>query len=65
MLGVSNTEILRMMIRDKDVLMTVKIIKLQYLDHIIINESRYHLLQSILQGKKPVKGDVARREPRG
>ena len=42
-------EILRRMRKNMEVLLTVKCRKLQYLGHIMRNESRFYLLQSILQ----------------
>lgn len=58
---VTNVEILRRMEKEKEVLTTVKARKIQYLGHIMRNESRYHLLQTILQGKIPGKRSVGRR----
>ncbi|KAJ8896379.1 hypothetical protein PR048_001723 [Dryococelus australis] len=58
---VTDVEILRRMKKYKEVLTAVKTRKLQYLDHITRNESRYQLLQSILQGKIPGKRSAGRR----
>jgi len=48
---ITNTEVLRRMGKEKEVLNTVKTRKLQYLGHIMRNESRYVLLQKIPQRK--------------
>ena len=58
---VTNSEILRRMNKEKEVLYTVKSRKLQYLGHIMRNECRYKLLQNILQGKVCGKRGVGRR----
>ena len=58
---VPNVEILRRMKKQKEVLTTVKARKIQYLGHIMRNNNRYHLLQTILQGKIPGKRSVGRR----
>lgn len=58
---VPNIEILRRMKKEKEVLPTVKARKIQYLGQIMRNTSRYHLLQTILQGKIPGKRSVGRR----
>ena len=47
---VTNHEIMLRIGKDKEIINTVKIRKLQYLGHIMRGE-RYHLLQEILQGK--------------
>lgn len=48
---VTNEEVLRRMKKNREILTTIKARKLQYLGHIMRNESRYALLQNILQGK--------------
>uniref|UniRef100_A0A8D8SH15 Craniofacial development protein 2 n=1 Tax=Cacopsylla melanoneura TaxID=428564 RepID=A0A8D8SH15_9HEMI len=48
---VRNEEVLRRMKKDLEIMNTIKVRKLQYLGHIMRNESRYTLLQSIMQGK--------------
>lgn len=48
---VTNIEILHRMGKEREVLNTVKCRKLQYLRHIMRNETRYRLLQCILQEK--------------
>lgn len=58
---ITNTEVLRRMGKEKEVLNTVKTRKLQYLGHIMRNESRYVLLQKILQGKVYGARGVGRR----
>lgn len=58
---VSNQEILQRMRKDREVLNTVKRRKLQYLGHVMRNESRYQLLQCILQGKVDGKRGPGRR----
>ena len=52
---VTNTEILLRMKKIKEVLMTEKIRKLQYLGHVMRNKSGYYLLQFLIQGKIPGK----------
>lgn len=47
--------------KEKEVLNTVKSSKIQYLGHIMRNESRFHLLQAILQGKVFGRKGVGRR----
>ena len=46
--------------KDSEVINTVKIRKLQYLGHLMRNEQRFYLLQSILQGKVLGKREVGR-----
>lgn len=58
---VTNVDILKKMKKEKEVLTIVKTRKIQYLGHIMRNGNRYHLLQSILQGKIPGKRSVGRR----
>ncbi|CAG9832009.1 unnamed protein product [Diabrotica balteata] len=48
---VTNEEVLRRMNKNREVLTTIKSRKLQFFGHIMRNESRYALLQFILQGK--------------
>jgi len=52
---------LRRMGKEMEVPNTVKCCKLQYLGHIMWNESRYQLLQCILQGKVYVKRGPSKR----
>lgn len=48
---ITNEEVLRRMNKQKEIVNTIKIRKLQYLGHIMRNDSRYSLLQTIIQGK--------------
>ncbi|KAH1010957.1 hypothetical protein HUJ04_000408 [Dendroctonus ponderosae] len=48
---VTNSEVLRTIAKEKEVVNTVKIQKLQSLGHIMRNDRRFHLLQTILHGK--------------
>lgn len=47
----TNEEVLKRMKKDKELVKIVKVRKLQYLGHIMRNESKYSLLQLIIQGK--------------
>ena len=58
---VTNAEVLRRMGKEKEVMKTVKTRKLLYLGHVMRNESRYVLLQKILQGKVCGARGVGRR----
>uniref|UniRef100_A0A8D8RKM6 Uncharacterized protein n=1 Tax=Cacopsylla melanoneura TaxID=428564 RepID=A0A8D8RKM6_9HEMI len=60
---VTNEEVLRRMNKDREVMITIKVRKLQYFGHIMRNESRYTLLQAILQGKIFGKRGPGRRTP--
>ncbi|GJQ78502.1 hypothetical protein Trydic_g11617 [Trypoxylus dichotomus] len=55
----TNFEVLRAMKKDLELMNTIKPRKLEYLGHIMRNEERYGLLQTVLQGKI-----YARRRPR-
>jgi hypothetical protein len=48
---ITNDEILHRMGKEREIMVTVKKRKLEYLGHIMRNEQRYGLLQLILQGK--------------
>jgi hypothetical protein len=48
---IKNIEFLRIMNKDTELVNIIKIRKLQYLGHIMWNENRYLILQSILRGK--------------
>lgn len=48
---VTNVEVLRTMKKDLELMNTIKARKLEYLGHIMRNNGRYGLLQTILQGK--------------
>lgn len=58
---ITNDEILQRMEKDREILTTIKTRKLQYLGHIMRNESRFQLLQVIIQGKVQGKRGVGRR----
>lgn len=57
---VTNDEVLRKMKKEKEVLNTIKIRKLQYLGHVMRGE-KYVLLQIIIQGKIVGKRSIGRR----
>lgn len=57
---VTNMEILKRIKKEKEIIITVKKRKLQYLGHVMRGE-KYHLLQLILQGKIQGKRSVGRR----
>ena len=48
---ITNPEVLRKMKIEMEVTNTVKIRKLYYLGHLMRNEQRFYVLQSIIQGK--------------
>lgn len=48
---ISNIEVLRTMKKDLELMNIIKARKLEYLGHIMRNEERYGILQTILQGK--------------
>lgn len=58
---ITNVKILCRMEKEKEVLNMVKCRKIQYFGHIMRNENRFHLLQSILQGKVLGRRGVRRR----
>uniref|UniRef100_A0A8D8VL77 Craniofacial development protein 2 n=2 Tax=Cacopsylla melanoneura TaxID=428564 RepID=A0A8D8VL77_9HEMI len=58
---VSNVRVLQKLDKEKEIMLTVKSRKLEYLGHIIRNETKYELLKSILQGKVFGKRGVGRR----
>lgn len=58
---VTNLEVLMRMSKEKEILNTIKVRKLEYLGHIMRNENRYQLLQCILQGKVEGKRSAGRR----
>jgi hypothetical protein len=58
---ITNEEVLRRMKNDTELVNTIKIRKLQYLGHITRNESRYTIVQAILQGKMYGKRGPGRR----
>jgi len=51
---ISNATVLQKMQKKKELLMTIKTRKLEYLGHIVRNNQRYRLLQLIPSGK--IKG---------
>ncbi|MDK1801117.1 hypothetical protein LRR74_28510, partial [Klebsiella pneumoniae] len=57
---ITNKEVLRRMGKEKEIIDTVKIRKLQYLGHVMRGE-RYTLLQTIIQGKIQGKRSIGRR----
>ena len=57
---ITNVEVLRKMRKERVVIKTVKIRKLQYQGHLMRNEQRFYLLQSILQGQVLGKRGVGR-----
>ncbi|CAG9831529.1 unnamed protein product [Diabrotica balteata] len=58
---VTNEEVLKRMNQTREVLITIKSRKLQFFGHIMQNESRYALLQAILQGNIFGKHGLERR----
>ncbi|KAH1023976.1 hypothetical protein HUJ05_003545 [Dendroctonus ponderosae] len=62
---ITNTEVLIKMGKETEVLNTVETRKLQYLGHIMRNESKYVLLQKILQGRYVELEDWAEGDYRG
>ncbi|KAL4120153.1 hypothetical protein QTP88_012884 [Uroleucon formosanum] len=58
---ITNVEVLRRMGKKKELMITVKCRKLQYLGHIMRNKNRYELLQCILQRRKDSKRSPGRR----
>lgn len=59
---ITNKEVLRRMKKELEILYTIKRRKLEYLGHIMRNQHRYTLLQSIMQGKvKGKRGPGSRR----
>uniref|UniRef100_A0A8D8MAZ5 Uncharacterized protein n=2 Tax=Cacopsylla melanoneura TaxID=428564 RepID=A0A8D8MAZ5_9HEMI len=58
---ISNIRVLQKLNKEKEIIVTVKIRKLEFLGHIMRNESRYLLLQKILQGKVHGKRGPGRR----
>lgn len=58
---VTNENILLRICKEREVAVTVKARKLEYLGHIMRNESRYQLLQNILQGKVLGRRSAGRR----
>ncbi|CAG9838836.1 unnamed protein product [Diabrotica balteata] len=57
----TNKEVLRSVKKDRELLKTVKHLKMSYLRH-IIRGSRYKILQLILKGKIEGRRDVGRKE---
>ena len=55
---ITNVDVLSNMKKEREVIDTVKIRKLQYLGHVMRNEQRLYLFQSILQGKILQKREV-------
>uniref|UniRef100_A0A8D8SHV0 Craniofacial development protein 2 n=1 Tax=Cacopsylla melanoneura TaxID=428564 RepID=A0A8D8SHV0_9HEMI len=62
---ITNAEVLRRMNKEAELVNIIKTRKLQYLGHIMRNEHRYELLQSILQGKILAKEDQDAEESLG
>lgn len=58
---ISNTRVLQKLNKEKEIMYTVKRRKLEYLGHIMRNETKYKLLKCILQGKVEGKRNVGRR----
>lgn len=57
---VTNNEVLKRLNKDKEILKTIKIRKMEYLGH-IMRHDRYRILQLIIQGKIQGKRSVGRR----
>uniref|UniRef100_A0A8D8YAJ6 Uncharacterized protein n=1 Tax=Cacopsylla melanoneura TaxID=428564 RepID=A0A8D8YAJ6_9HEMI len=58
---ISNIRVLQKLNKEKEIIVTVKRRKLEYLGHIMRNETKYKLLKCILQGKVQGKRSVGRR----
>lgn len=58
---ISNIRVLQKLNKEKEIMLTVKRRKLEYLGHIMRNETKYKLLKCILQGKVQGKRSVGRR----
>lgn len=58
---ISNIRVLQKLNKVKEIMLTVKRRKLEYLGHIMRNETKYKLLKCILQGKVQGKRSVGRR----
>jgi Reverse transcriptase (RNA-dependent DNA polymerase) len=57
----TNKEVLQRMKKDQEIVYTIKRRKLEYLGHVMRNQDRYSLLQSIMQGKIKGKRGPGRR----
>ncbi|CAH1285836.1 unnamed protein product [Diabrotica balteata] len=58
---ITNKEVLGKIKKEPEIVFTIKRIQLQYLGHVMRNQHRYSLLQSILQGKVKGKRGPGRR----
>lgn len=58
---ISNTRVLQKLNKEREIMHTVKRRKLEYLGHIMRNETKYKLLKCILQGKVQGKRSIGRR----